>query len=248
MVPSSSIDYRTQYQKLLYLSFVSLKRIETDHLPNAIASGCIVNYGGKHIVLTVSHATKKPGNWAMEIGYEQGKGTHLYGLGQMNFLARTTLGETKLKNIDFSYVEIPDSIIPLRQEINIYQEILTEEQIIIHQLPFDVMPKKGITYGFSGSVMPNIEKHPGVTFSNTELQICTDLEYVRSCDDYHCFKLPAKHPGHMYFEGCSGSPVIAEDGTTIVGLVCGGDENTDEIRVISLSKYKIVLDILVGNI
>jgi len=235
-----------EYQKALYLSFVSLRKIGHDHLPNAIGSGCIISYRGKRILVTVAHVTQKPGNWAMEVRHEEGK-TLLYGLGPMNFLDKYSVKDDQLQTLDFAYVELPDSIHPLRQELNINQELLTEEQITIHQLPIDGVPKYGIKYGFSGNVLPNIEKHPLVTFFTTEVQICTGLEFIKTVEDFYYFKLPTEHPGHVYFEGCSGAPLISEDGTTVVGLICGGVNDTDEIRVFPLSKYKIVFDILASG-
>ncbi len=235
-----------QYQKALYLSFVSLRKIGPNQLPDGIGSGCIISYRGKRILVTVSHVTQKPGNWAMEVRHENGN-TLLYGLGPMNLLDKYSFEDNQLKLLDFSYVELPDSINPLRQEFNINQELTAEQQITIHQLPIDGMPKHGIKYGFSGNVLPSIEKHPQVTYFTTEVPIYTGLELIRTSEDFHYFKLATEHPGHIYFEGCSGSPLISEDGTTIVGLICGGVNDTDEIRVFPLSKYKIVFDILVNS-
>lgn len=72
-----------------------------------------------------------------------------------------------------------------------------------------------------------------------------DLEFVGSEDDYYKFKLPVKHPGHEYFRGISGAPIIDTNGNT-VALVCHGDESENLIYGIMLKQYKSALDIEAG--
>ena len=106
-----------QFQMRLWLSSVQLVRLNSQGLPNGIASGCLIDYSIKRILLTVSHATGDQGNWAIQLKYVPGKGTCTYQLGTMNFLAKGTLSKPKLENVDFSYVEVPMNIEAYRQEI-----------------------------------------------------------------------------------------------------------------------------------
>ncbi len=57
----------------------------------------------------------------------------------------------------------------------------------------------------------------------------------------HYFKMPEKHPGHEWFKGCSGAPIIGEDGK-VVSLVSGGCTETNEIFGNNLSKCIRTLD------
>jgi len=57
----------------------------------------------------------------------------------------------------------------------------------------------------------------------------------------HYFKMPENHPGHECFEGCSGAPIIGEDGK-VVSLVSGGCVETNEIFGNNLSKCIRTLD------
>ena len=79
------------------------------------------------------------------------------------------------------------------------------------------------------------------------LKVYEGLSYLRSEDDYHVFELPMSHPGHEFFKGASGAPVIDDLGQ-VVALVCAGCIDTDEIWAISLARFRTVLDILVGKI
>ncbi len=49
------------------------------------------------------------------------------------------------------------------------------------------------------------------------------------------------HPGHEFFKGCSGAPIIGEDGK-VVSLVSGGSLETNEIYGNNLSKCIRTLD------
>ena len=94
-------------------------------------------------------------------------------------------------------------------------------------------PNKETYYGFSGSVLPTLIQDQN-TFE-TEHHIYHGLKYDRLEDDMYYFKMPEKHPGHELFEGCSGAPIIGEDGK-VVSLVSGGCIKKNEIYGNNLSK------------
>lgn len=73
-----------------------------------------------------------------------------------------------------------------------------------------------------------------------------DMTYQGMQDDLYKFKLPKKHPGHEYFRGTSGAPIMDNEGN-VVALVCEGDVNEDLIFGVSIKQYKSSLDIEVGN-
>jgi hypothetical protein len=94
-------------------------------------------------------------------------------------------------------------------------------------------------------ILPTHEKHFGDLYLGGKLKVYSGLIYSRTENDYHVFTLPFEHPGHQYFQGCSGAPVLSPSGA-LVGLVCKGCEQQNEICAISASAYKIAIDILVG--
>jgi len=238
---------KIDFEKLIFLSSVQLNQLDAQGMPVGFASGAMINYSNKHLLLTVSHATGNNKNWAIQLKYVPGNGTLHHQLGTMNFLVEVTLDKPKFNDIDFSYVDIPESIIAYRQEIEFPNKIKSELPISTHQTNLTDIPCIEENYGFCGMILPTYEEHFGQKCVGGELRTYQGLKYLRTEDDYHIFKLPFDHPGSKFFEGCSGAPIINEAGC-IVGLLCESCIETNEIYAISLSKYKIVIDIHVGNI
>jgi hypothetical protein len=53
------------FEKRLWLSSVPLVRLNDQQIPTSVASGCLIDYCGKRILLTVSQATGDQKNWAI---------------------------------------------------------------------------------------------------------------------------------------------------------------------------------------
>lgn len=234
----------TDFREELRLSSVQLNLLDDKRIPVAVASGCLIDYHGKRLLLTVAHATSRQGNWAVQMRYIPGRGTENYPLGAMHFLAKASLTAPALQGVDFSYVEVPATLQPLRQDVVSKDVIRSETPITVHTPSLGDLPLPTANYGFCGMVLPTHEKHFGDLYVGGELLIYSGLTYSRTENDYHVFSLPIEHPGHRNFEGCSGAPVMSETGA-LVGLVCKGCEESNEISAISVRAYKVAIDILV---
>jgi len=145
------------------------------------------------------------------------------------------------------HVEVPSDLVAFRQELDHDGNVIKEIPIHVFKIDFNVEPTVDEKYGFAGCVKPRIEHHNLQTYVASELMIYPDLKYQRSENEFDVFKLPMKHPGHDNFRGCSGAPVIDSKGN-VVALVCHGYVDRDEIYAISVKRYQVVIDILVGNI
>jgi hypothetical protein len=231
----------------LRLSSVQLNLLDGRRVPVGFASGCLIDYRERRILLTVAHATGNQGNWAIQVRYIPGRGTENYQVGAMHFLASASRSDPALKNIDFSYVEVPVTLQPFRQDIASKQVVASETPITIHRPSLEDLPKAGAEYGFCGMVLPALETHLGDLYVGGELRVYPGLSYSRTEGNYHVFSLPFKHPGHKHFQGCSGAPVLGESGD-LVGLICKGCKVRNEISAISLRTYKTAIDILVGGV
>lgn len=237
-----------EFEARLFLSSVQLVRVGEGKTPNGIASGALIDYEEKRLLLTVEHATGDQGEWAMQLRYVPGRGSELYRLGPMNFLKKFSLKTGSAKTIDFAYVDVPDTIRPLRQEVDPATcEIGRELPITIHRPKLTDIPVAGESYGFCGMVSPVLENHVDRVFFEGQIRIYNDLKFLRTEDDFHYFSLPFAHPGHEHFQGCSGAPVLGSNGA-LVGLLCGGCVKTNEIRVLSLSAYKVAIDSHVNSL
>lgn len=229
------------FDTLLYSSSCQLVELNSRLLPVNYASGTIIRFKGKKILLTVFHATGNQNNWALQLEYIPKKGTKNFQLGPMNFLMKVHIQKQDIEDVDLSYVEIPESIEAFRQEIEFPNKIKNKVGITVHETDLSKAPELNANYGFCGMVMPETEEHFGNIFVDGTLRIYEQIRFVRTENDYYVFELPFDHPGHKHFEGCSGAPVIDEDGN-IVGLVCYGNDETNEIFVIALTSYKLAIE------
>lgn len=237
-----------EFHEYLWLSSVPLVRLNDRRLPTGFASGCLIDYFNKRVLLTVSHATGDQKNWAIQQRYVPGNGTETYKVGPMHFLAKASLSTPDLEDVDFSYVEIPPTIHAYRQEIEAPANLVkSEAPIAVHVSSLEDLPESGANYGFCGMVMPTSEEHFGQTYIGGQLRVYSGLSFLRTEGDYHVFSLPFAHPGHEHFEGCSGAPILSSDGS-LVALVSLGLKEVNEIWGISVRAYKTPIDILVGKI
>ena len=232
------IEHRT-WEDTLRLSTIPLRSLSAKRMPVGAASGCIFDYNGYRILLTVQHATGNNSNWAAEVRYEKSRGTQLYQLGAMNFLSMLDLNfPEEIQDVDFAYVGVPINFETFYQEIQPNGNVSFEEKRILCHIDFELEPKSDREFGFSGLVLPELTDNQ----LWSKLRLYNGLKFEGSTDDYYIFKLPFKHPGHENFKGCSGAPIIDDHGNT-VSLVCGGSINDNTIFGISLKRYQVALQI-----
>ncbi|WP_018948433.1 hypothetical protein [Thioalkalivibrio sp. ALMg11] len=223
---------RQQWLDRLLLSSIPLRKIDGNGNPVGIASGCLIDYLGVRIILSVFHATKRDGNWAIEVGYEAGKGTQLYKPGGFHHLGKMKLGDTEIAEVDFSYREVAGDLLSYFQEIVPPGAIKRQALREVFQPDFDIAPGAEEMYGFAGQVLPEFHEPSSLV---TEMRVYPGLKYVGTEGDYHVFELPVPHPGHEHFQGCSGAPILDTQGNP-VALVCSGDTDRNVILGISLKQ------------
>jgi hypothetical protein len=221
------------------LTSIPLRKLDANNKVIAIASGCLVDYFGHRLLLIVSHKSLAEGNWAIEIEYDRDKGTHLYQVGGLNYLARSNWATVnKIDTIDFSYVSVPSNLVSFYQEIDAGGYITKHVQRTVFNETLETQPNSEELYAFSGQIKHSKENW----FLCSEPMTVIGLTFERSEGDFHYFKLPFPHPGHEAFHGCSGAPIIDSEGR-VVALVCGGDTASNTIHGISLRDLRLVLDI-----
>lgn len=234
--------HREDWIKKVTMSSVPLRQLNELRQPIGFASGCLIDYYGKRIILSVAHATGNNGNWVIEIKSKEKVGTQVYQIGAMMFLTVSDINTGKIRDVDLSYASVPTNLQPYYHDINEIGQIVNQVPREILNVNFDIEPIKEKKYGFFGQ-----SEFSTTNFNMlSQSKLVLDLQFVEFEDDYYKFKLPIKHPGHKYFKGTSGAPILDTDGN-IVSLVCKGDDKEDIIYGIALKKYKSALDIEVGN-
>jgi hypothetical protein len=217
-----------------------------------------MDYYGRRLLLTVAHATHTGPPLALAIGWDTEKRrVKLWRLGALNFLARGQLNtgmaleKMSLREVDFAYADVPRDVEPRLEKIDgPTGNILESRQCTVWPATAILEPQADVQYGFAGHTKHSLEDHrliaADVKFCFSELRLCFPLSFVGAQDDLLAFKLPIEHPGHDYFYGCSGAPIIDAEGR-LVALVCKGDVGTSTVFGISLRHYQIALDIHVGR-
>lgn len=224
----------------LILSTVALRNLDNKNLPTqGIASGCLIDYSGKRFILTVAHATQKGGKWGIEVKYEPENGTQVYSIGTMNFLKEFNINQLSSKDIDFSYAIVPNDLEPLYQEVQPpYNTVTRECKKVIHTIDFDIIPDNEKTYGFFGLTRSSLENGRFIS----EQSLVMGMKFSKRIDEYYEFVLSENHKGDEFYRGCSGAPILDNEGN-VVALVTSGCESKNTIYGISLNRYKIALDI-----
>ncbi len=208
-------------------------------MPCGVGSACLARLpDGRLLLLTVAHVTENDGNWAIQIEHDRSQGAKCYQIGALNYLMRITLPDAKASKVDFAYALIPDDLKAYRHFLAPQGDTISKHEVAEFSLPFYDLPTSEGDYSFAGAVMPQIADNlfqPNRPILDTELREYTGLKYLRTESDFHVFKLPFDHPGHIHFKGCSGSPILSGDGRP-VALVSWGDEDTHEIYGMALDR------------
>jgi hypothetical protein len=224
------------------LTSIPLRKLDAKKEVISNASGCLVDYYGHRLLLSVSHKSLADGNWAIEEGFDRDKGTRLHQVGGLKYVARGDWGTLKRDAIDFSYASVPSDLVSLYQEIDAGRYITKQAQRTVFKETFETEPNPKELYAFSGQTRHSKENW----FLCSTNMVVMGLTFERSEGDFHHFKLPFRHPGHDSFHGCGGAPIIDSE-ARVVALVCGGDTETDTVYGVSLKKMKPILDIETGR-
>jgi len=222
----------------LKLTSIPLRKLNTEKEVIDNASGCLVDYFGHRLLLSVSHQGLAEGNWAIECDFDRNKGTRLYQFGGLNYVARLDCRTLKRDDIDFSYASVPLDFVSMYQEIDGGGYILKQAKRTVFKDTFETEPTPDELYGFAGQTKFSKENW----FYCSTIMTVMRLTFERSEREFHFFKLPFTHPGHDSFQGCSGAPIIDTEGR-VVALVCGGDTKENTIYGVSVKNMRSILDI-----
>lgn len=248
---------KDKIKHLTKISSLSLHALDESNIPIATASGCFVNYKGKQFLLTVSHAILKEGRWGIALEYDFEKNGLKYYCPKFQWvtLGKITLDHSNLEypledlvkdstTIDFAYAEIPSEIIAI-------DEYFDFENSLKYSCPKNVIstdltdkPQIGVEYSFYGNVRSTINKDKHIILSTPQMAL--SVEYICDFKDlFYRFQLSGIIKDMNDYKGCSGAPIIDEEGK-LVSLLTNGLEKSNVILGIKLDKLKIALDIEVN--
>lgn len=236
-----------EIEEILMSSSVPLMKLDSENKLLEIASGCLIDFESCRLLLTVAHAVRQRPPMRMEIQWDEQKGMENCILNPnipFEFLLNPEIDNLKMYDLDFAYQKLPTGTVPLLQKLDHSGngKILSSRPRTIYSEAAIQIPKTNTLYGFAGRTKPKPEDHPGMTVVEMTLQCCYGLTLVGEAHGLHAFQLPNKHPGHDYFRGCSGAPIVDMAGN-VVALVCRGCEEESIIYGFPIARYKSLLEI-----
>jgi hypothetical protein len=229
-----------RWLELLQTSSVALRTEDASGALHGSASGCIVQYRDRRFLLTAAHAVRDR-NWVLEIGFDpQTGGTEVWRLRGFAVVGEIRLGDdvSDARALDCCFEEIGHAVQPVFEHRTPRGVFSDRVPRAIFTTDLTARPESDQLYGFAGEIKP--EKH-GAHWAATHATY-PGLTYVSSEREIHTFSLPVKHPGHQEFRGCSGAPIVGEDGQP-VALVVRGDPVKNTIDGLSLAYLKPAIDL-----
>ena len=229
-----------KWQYLIKYSSVQLRKHDDSGMPCGIGSGCLLDFKGHRFLLTVFHVTQRSSKWSAQIKFndEVQKIEALF-LNEFSYLADYSEDKQSMKDVEFSFHPVRPDFKSFYHNRNWRGETLEFKERPVFTLNDISEPNREIYYGFSGDIQPTLISDQNAL--ETTQHIYHGLKFDRLENDMLYFKLPEVHPGHEMFQGCSGAPIIGEDGK-VVSLVSGGCATNNEIYGCNLLKCIRTLD------
>lgn len=226
--------------ELIKYSSVQLRKLDDQGVPCGFGSGCLLDFKGGRFLLTVFHVAQKSSKWSAQIKFDdETQKIEVLFLNEFSYLAGFSEDGKTIKDVEFSFHPVRPDFKSFYHNRNWKGETLELKERPIFTVSDIGEPNKNTLYGFSGDIKPTL--FPGLNAFETIQNIYHGLRFDRVENDVLYFKLPEDHPGHEMFQGCSGAPIIGEDGK-VVSLLSGGCDKTNEIFGCNLAKCIRTLD------
>lgn len=238
-------DQRNKWLDWVPITSIPLKRLGPERTPIEFASGCLVDYRGRRFILTVAHAVKlDSSDWIIELGNDEERGAEFYQPIGFLYLGEMKRQTSEIADVDFAYAEVPTNLESTFQLLTPFGPRSEKRPRHIFNLATVGEPDAKELYAFSGEIHPEIHASLGLV---TEPAVYPGLRYIKSVGPFYQFGLPVPHPGHDFFRGCSGAPIIDTKGR-LVALVSYGDISSNLVCGVALSRYRFALDFYCNEI
>ncbi|MEW6667398.1 MAG: hypothetical protein AB1512_19510 [Thermodesulfobacteriota bacterium] len=205
-------------------------------------SGAMVDYKGHRFIVSVEHSVKRDSSgWAIAI--QQGEsGLEFYRPNSFVYVGEFRRSTSTLRHLDLCLAEVDPNL-------DSWYEYRTPRGLFDRR-PHHVFGQNSMTqpdadavYAFSGRIRR--ERH-GRDAIVTEMVVYPGLKFTHSDHEVLHFSLPVPHPGHNFFKGCSGSPIVDRN-QRVVALVIGGDIEKNMVLGIALDRCLPGFELLIGG-
>ncbi len=229
-----------EWQDLIKYSSVQLRKHDDQDVPCGFGSGCLLDFKGGRFLLTVFHVAQRSSKWSAQIKFDDElQKIEVLFLNEFSYLADYYEDKKTIQDVEFSFHPVRPDFKSFYHNRNWKGETLEFKERPVFTVDNISEPNKDTYYGFSGDIQPIL--FPDLNAFETTQHIYHGLKFDRVENGMLYFKLPEDHPGHEMFQGCSGAPIIGEDGK-VVSLVSGGCDKDNEIYGCNLLKCIRTLD------
>ncbi|MBF0571967.1 MAG: hypothetical protein HQL12_08885 [Candidatus Omnitrophica bacterium] len=160
----------------------------------------------------------------------------------MQTVLRGDIFSASLKKIDFAYRQIPSHVSSYWQKVLQSGEVEQEIPRPPNELNFDISIDANKKYGFAGIGCAEVQYD---RYSTGYLHYVYPMVHIGNEDDLVVFKFDPQFNHDMYYEGCSGAPILDSEGN-LVALVEGGDHETGKVYGVPLRQFRSIFDIECG--
>lgn len=243
----SVLNDKSSFDKEIILRTIPLRKVNDNLEPIGIGSGFIVTINGVKLIVSAEHVINRTdgGNWCIECEYEPKKGkTKLQKIGTPSMALRFNLKGDTPNVLDISCQKIPNDFVSVFQEFSNSGTLQNSES----RKEFDsltyISPNLDDIYAFTGNTKPCYGSDAPQQYLETTWRVYNNLKFKHSTTQFDYYELPFEHPGHVFFEGCSGAPLVNQR-FEVVGLISGCDDGK-LIKVLPLRKYLVMIKLEAG--
>lgn len=223
-------------KELLYSSFVSLNYYDVNCNPKSIGSGFIVDCAGRKILLTAGHVIEPNGTIMIEVLDDKPGYMKMVALPEPFIVKVINTNTQDSELIDIAFIEMPSGInCPSLIESDKNGNLIKTYQKMVHDCNFGIVPSPGTYYAFSG-LNHAVELNTGNPTPIYKKTIIFEiLTYAGSkAEHLYAFEPVQYNTSKKYYEGCSGSPIIDNQGN-VVSMLVGGSEELKQVWGVKLS-------------
>jgi hypothetical protein len=237
------------WEAFLVAASVPLRLIGPERTVLRSASGVLVWWRGRLLLITAGHIRRNRGDWVAEVRYDETRNeTEVFVLSKLHMVKRIT--RVGAQWVDLAFMLMPSSFRPKIQAITGilgHGRVDDEEERPIFASDLRAIPKVGRRYGFAGQVETDAVDHfVGKQFIAGETQIETHIRYEKEAYRRYVFKLEHPHLGHDRYRGCSGAPICDKYGT-LVSILLRGSIAKDQLYGLPLARYRGLIRAVVAG-
>lgn len=225
--------------------------------PEGFGSGCVVVYKGRKFLLSVEHVTNIDGlATCIETNLpSKDLQTPIYSVGSMCYFDQYKLPkEIKTQEIksfeelktfyddtlDVTFCELKDDVLLLQPEWEFGSFIIYKGFKVFLNLDEAGSPDSDKEFGFCGRIRQNLN---GV-YLKIQPTLKLGLRYKGTTGRFHYFTVPEIIKDVDDYSGCSGAPILDEDGK-LVALTASVAKNTKLVFGFSIEECRKLLDLAI---